>query len=414
MRVAVVCKSDSTGGAAIVSRRLTEALREAGADAEMLVVEKLSDLPYVKKARYPLAKPIAFLAERLEIFFHNGFSIKNLFKVDTASFGLPLWKHPLIKEADMVILNWVNQGMLSLKGIRKICRTGKKVVWVMHDMWNLTGICHHAMGCRRFEKECGLCPLLNEKPRRGKPKDISHAVWQKKKRLYASEESIRFVAVSSWLAEESSKSSLMKEKPIEVIPNPIRIIELPKNETERTAGSKRKILFAAAAIDNWIKGFDDFKEAIAVFKEKYPEEAENVEVVLMGGLKNQDTIGDLALPWTYIGTVAGDENIAAVFSKADVVVNTSRFENLPGTLIEGQAYGAVPVAYDRGGQRDIIDHLQTGYLAPWHQNSQKRAESIADGIAWALSTRPSILPAMRHHVSSRFSYSSVSSRYLST
>ena len=44
-KILIINKSDSTGGAAVVSRRLMEALRAEGADARMLVVEKLTDSP---------------------------------------------------------------------------------------------------------------------------------------------------------------------------------------------------------------------------------------------------------------------------------------------------------------------------------------------------------------------------------
>lgn len=48
MKIVIVNKSDSTGGAAVVSFRLMMALRSIGADARMLVAEKLTDSPYVE------------------------------------------------------------------------------------------------------------------------------------------------------------------------------------------------------------------------------------------------------------------------------------------------------------------------------------------------------------------------------
>ena len=68
MKVVIINKSDSTGGAAVVSRRLMEALREEGVDARMLVVEKLTDSPYVEVAASKRDIKRPFLAERLKIF----------------------------------------------------------------------------------------------------------------------------------------------------------------------------------------------------------------------------------------------------------------------------------------------------------------------------------------------------------
>lgn len=139
MKVVIINKSDRTGGAAIVSYRLMKSLRQIGVDARMLVMEKLSDNYYVDSVASPYKAYRYFLSERLKIFFNNGFNRDDLFKVDIASDGLPLHKHEWVKEADVVCLNWINQGMLSLKQIKKISKMGKPIVWTMHDMWNLTG-----------------------------------------------------------------------------------------------------------------------------------------------------------------------------------------------------------------------------------------------------------------------------------
>lgn len=195
MRVVIISRSDQTGGAAVVSHRLMLALRAEGVDARMLVCEKVTDSPFVELAASPRRIRSAFLSERLKVFIANGFDRSTLFKIDTCSDGVPLWKHRLVQEADVICLGWVNQGMLSFEGICSLIDTGKPLVWTMHDMWNMTGICHHAGDCGRFGGRCGECPLLGEK---ASPTDLSAAVWQKKHDLY-NLGAIRFVAVSNWL-----------------------------------------------------------------------------------------------------------------------------------------------------------------------------------------------------------------------
>lgn len=85
----------------------------------------------------------------------------------------------------------------------------------MHDMWCLTGICHHAHECRNYEEQCGKCPYLHLFSLRN---DLSHRVWMQKKELY-SRTNIHFVAVSNWLAKRCKESSLLRDKPISVIHN---------------------------------------------------------------------------------------------------------------------------------------------------------------------------------------------------
>ena len=219
LKVVIINKSDSTGGAAVVSFRLMNALRTAGVDARMLVAEKLTDSPFVEAAGKPWQLKCSFLAERLKIFLANGLNRKTLFKIDTGSDGVPLHKHPAVMEADVICLNWVNQGLLSLKEAERITALGKPVVWTMHDMWNMTGICHHAALCDRFSDECGCCPLLGHN---GDENDLSRRVQLKKASLRHQPRrnaGHTFVAVSNWLAERSRHSTLLRDKSVSVIPN---------------------------------------------------------------------------------------------------------------------------------------------------------------------------------------------------
>lgn len=407
MRIVLLCKSDTTGGAAVVTRRLTEALRQQGADARMLVVEKLSGLPYVEEAGFPVRKRLDFLAERMQIFLADGFSRRNLFKVDTASFGLPLWKHPAVKEADAVILNWINQGMLSLDGVGRICDMGKKVIWTMHDMWNATGICHYSLGCMNFTKRCGDCFFLGSSA--GKH-DLSRRIFRRKKELY-SRCDIKFVGVSGWVAQQARISALLGERDIEVIPNPLCIEGETDSDTDRESGAPRRILFTAASLDNWIKGLDTFREAGRHLTARRGKD--DLEIALLGSIKNPGALEGFHLPVRYLGTADNDETLRRHYRQADVVVNCSEFECFGATLAEGQAFGAVPVSFDRGGQKDIIDHLSTGYLAQWNDSPDIRAANIAEGIDWALENRDSIKEEMRRSALAKFSYSSVARRYLS-
>lgn len=71
MKVVFLCTNDRTGGAAIVTYRLMEAIADTGMDARMVVAHKRSSSPRVATVgrwRYRLA----FLAERLEIFLRSG------------------------------------------------------------------------------------------------------------------------------------------------------------------------------------------------------------------------------------------------------------------------------------------------------------------------------------------------------
>lgn len=389
-KIIFISKSDIKGGAAIVTFRLVQELRREGYDARMLVCEKLSDASFVYVCDKKWKMKAAFLKERLNVFLRNGFSRETLFKIDPASEGLPLWRHPLVKSAEAIVLGWVNQGMLSLKGVRRICGLGKPVAWVMHDMWNMTGICHHAGNCTGYLHKCGDCPLLGE---RANSTDLSHTVWENKLLTYGSTR-IKFVAVSRWLAEKASESTLLKDFDVTVIPNAFDItsesdeIRTDIDEDEEavvptvTTGPV-KIIFGGARLDDPIKNLPVLKKALKIIADRYPGIADDLRIVTFGEFKMPESEEGFAISHHHLGLLHGNREIRRAYRGCGIVVSTSDYETLPGTLIEGQAYGCIPVAMNHGGQGDIIEHKSTGWLAPWNDSEGIRAESVAEGILWA-------------------------------
>lgn len=380
MKVLIINKSDATGGAAVVSFRLLEALRDQGVDARMLVCEKLTDSPYVEKAASSFQINKAFILERLKIFSSNGFNRKNLFSVDAAAYGIDLHNHPLVRWADVVCLNWINQGMLSLKGIRSILKLGKPIVWTMHDMWCATSICHHAHSCRKWLSLCHNCPLLNSFASK---RDLSYHVWKRKREFYSDSliKGMHFVAVSNWLAAKFKESALTKDLPVMVIPNPFKISD--KDDREEHIKDKFVLLFGAARLDDPVKGLPILIEATRYIKENHAHKASKLQIVTFGSIKNEELLKQFQIEHIHLGRLYTKEQIKKVYHSADAVVSTSLYETLPTTLVEGQVYGCIPISFNRGGQSDIIDHLSTGYLAEWNDDPKVSARNIAEGILWA-------------------------------
>ena len=418
MRIAIINKSDSVGGAAVVSFRLMEALRMEGIDARMIVVEKLSASPYVKVAATGWKVKDKFLKERLKIFIANGFNRKTLFRIDTGECGLPIWKDPFVKEADAILLNWVNQGMLSLKGVKKLLKTGKPVIWTMHDMWCMTGICHHAYSCRHFQDKCGNCPLLGNN--KG-GKDLSFKIWKRKDSIYGP--GVKnggkpvFVAVSRWLRKRSQESALLGNQNVRVIPNAFNIPDKFANRKAKTDSSEIRILFGAARLDDPIKGLDVLKEMARELAENNLELASRLKIVTFGTAKNPDSLNGFRLPVEHLGQLEVSE-VRNAYEGCDILVSSSSYETLPGTLVEAQAYGCIPVSFDRGGQHDIIEHLSSGYLASYDEDISERGKRLAEGVKWAVGIMGNetsysvIIRKMRENVEKKFSYERVARQYI--
>lgn len=418
MKIVIINRSDCRGGAAVASFRLMEALRSEGVDARMLVAEKLSGSPYVAPVADAWRVKSSFLSERLHIFARNGMDRATLFKIDTGECGIDVSRHPWVRMADAIFLGWVNQGILSLKDIRRLTELGKPVVWTMHDMWCMTGICHHAGDCRHYERgeACGECPLLKsvDTPLTrlfGTPAgkdDLSHKTFMRKARLYSGTV-ITFVAVSRWLGDKARGSALLGDERVEVIGNPFEGGDFVRGR--RYDGGELRVLFGAARLDDEIKGLPLLIAALRHLRERDAALASRVTLVTYGGIRRPELLSGLAVRHEHLGAVS-PEALPGIFGNADVVVSASYYETFAYTLLEGQAYGCVPVSFDSGGPRDIIDHEETGYLARPHD-----PEDLAAGILWAAGSLEAdgddIIRRMRQSAEERFSYREIAKKYLS-
>lgn len=440
MTVTLICNSDSRGGAAVVSLRLAKALRRRGIDARLLVAHSSSGLPYVKEAAPAWRVKLPFYAECAQIMMHNGMRRSLLFEASTGSFGLPLSKHPWVVEADSVILNWVNQGLLSLS---EIARIKAPVYWVMHDMWNATGLCHHAGLCEHYKSSpqsfssrserqaglsgCGSCPLLHgHSPLLAWPDmdapakaDLSTKVAKAKERLYAAKP-ITFVAVSNWLAGVCKQSEAMRGISPLVIPNAFPVDEYRTSPTlsRKQCGlpDGRLIVMAAARLDTPVKGLPYAVEALnKLYDSAHSANSDGsncsditrsqLSAVFVGDLRDPAALDGLRMPHVRLGHLPADR-IADVYAHADVVLSSSLYESWGATLAEGMSAGCVPVTFGQGGQADIVDHLRTGYIARFPDT-----DDLAQGLQWALDS--GIDRETQHaEVARRFSDDVIANRWL--
>ena len=121
MRILIVNTSECTGGAAVAASRLCDALNNNGVKAKMMVRDKQADdITVVTCGGSKLKKKWCFYWERLVIWLNNRLSRQNLFKVSIANVGIDITSTPEFKEADIIHLHWVNQGLLSLRGLQNI------------------------------------------------------------------------------------------------------------------------------------------------------------------------------------------------------------------------------------------------------------------------------------------------------
>jgi len=382
MKVLLVGKSIDIGGAAIASYRLMEILRESGVDVSMLVQEGGDeDEAVFSTTRSRLKKWINFFRFALErlVFLSYEKDKEHRFLFSLANTGESLSRNKLIREADIIHLHWVNAGFLSLRSLKKLLDLGKPVVWTFHDMWAMTGGCHHALSCDRYKQACGNCLYLR-KPGKN---DLSHRLWLKKSKAFR-DRNITVITPSEWLRNCVNESSLFGKMEVHAIHNPIDQTQFRAVEREQACrklgldSSKKYILFGAASVKNLYKGFSYFLEAIKLMSQD-TEAIEGVEIILFG--KTGEDVSKLfPLPVHNIDYISSTQTMVELYSLAHLYVISSLQDNFPSTIIESMLCGTPVVGFRTGGIPEMIGHFEDGYLAEHLSPSD-----LAEGMKWILS-----------------------------
>lgn len=368
------------GGAAVAASRLMESLKNNGIKAKMLVRDKQTDQISVVSLKHNWLQVWKFVWERILIWSANRFQRNHLFDVDIANTGTDITSLPEFRQADIIHLHWINQGMLSLNDIRKILSSGKPVVWTMHDMWPCTGICHYARECTNYEQECHHCPYIYKG---GHRKDLSYRTFRKKQKLYK-DASIHFVTCSRWLKEQARKSALFAAQEVTNIPNAINTsLFKPMNKQEarsqcKLPQGKKLVLFGSVKITDKRKGVDYLVQSCKLLAEKYPAWKDSLGVVVFGNqsqqLQEQIPFQVYSLPF-----IKNEHELVNIYNAVDLFVIPSLEENLPNMIMEAMACGVPCVGFNVGGIPEMIDHLHNGYVARY-----KSSEDFANGIHWIL------------------------------
>lgn len=258
-----------------------------------------------------------------------------------------------------------------------LASTDIPVIWTLHDCWPFTGhcTCFDFVDCDKWKQGCNRCPQLKSYPA-SLGYDRSRRNYNWKRQMFNSLKNLTVVPVSDWLKGLVGQSFLAGNT-IHRIYNGVDITQFrpiaDESEELKTRIGIKTPCFALGVASNWNmhKGLDDFKK----LRSHLP--MEECSIVIVGLSEKQKA----ELPEGIIGLRRTNsiEELAQLYSAADVFVNPTWEDNFPTTNLESLACGTPVITYRTGGSPEAIDK-RTGIVV-----KQGDIEKLASAVRTIMS-----------------------------
>lgn len=367
---------DAHGGAARAAYAIHKALLTDGVESTMRVAQSAHQDSTIKpNPKYPFK-----LAKELD---RRIWSLQKS-ATDTwrspARFGSITAREINSSEADVVHLHWVTDGFMTIETIGAI---HKPIVWSLYDAWTFSGAEHYATAQTWQRAHEGYSAA--NRPSGDSGIDIDRWTWNRKKKYWR--KPMHLLPASTWLTQSVHESALLSAWPSTRVPHLVNT-EVFKEQDRQSARSlfgvsddQPVVLFlSSGGISDPRKGWDLLLKALSK-----PVKNQTFTVLVAGPrpteLEQLTVQGQTAHNLYFVGEIHGDEQLALLYSAADVTVVPSREDNMPLSAMESQSCGTPVVAFAIGGLPDIVKHMETGYLVDIDNSTE-----LLSGIDWAISS----------------------------
>jgi glycosyltransferase involved in cell wall biosynthesis len=395
MKILHVSYSDLKGGAAIASNRLHNGFLKKKVNSWLLVNERISkgknivglnnlyDFFFILMKKLFIKIINKMLRSNVGEFYSlNYFNSKTLTRINSL-------------KPDIVNLHWVNNEMISIEEIANI---KQPFVWTILDMWPFSGVEHYNQSSNYVKKNffC-IFKILNN-------------YILKKKKIF-SKCNFEVIAISKWLAHESKKSFLFKNKVIHQIPlgldfkiwKPINKI---KARTDLNFDKEKKyIIFSSTnGTSDVRKGFDIFLKAINLLKIN----KNLLHLIVIGKLEHHRDLLSCKIEYTVFDSFFfnSHKELIKLYSASDLLVAPSIKEAFGQVALEASSCNLPTVAFNKTGFADIIRHKKNGYLAKFCD-----IKDFAKGVDWFLKIKNKKNNKIRNYVQNKFSIDLITNKY---
>ena len=215
-----------------------------------------------------------------------------------------------------------------------------QVKWTLHDCWAFTGHCSYCSQLRRYPACFAMSSVSKN--------------FERKRKAFTGVKNMTLITPSKWLAD-LTRQSFLNEYPVEVHYNTIDTSifkPTPSDFRERYGLQDKIIVLGVANVWEDRKGLFDFYKLAEMLGDRY--------VIVLVGLTEKQ-IKNLPKNIKGIQRTNSPQELAAIYTAADVFVNPTYEDNYPTVNLEAQACGTKVITYDTGGCRETL-HIKESAL----------------------------------------------------
>lgn len=250
-------------------------------------------------------------------------------------------------QPDVISLHNIHDHYLNYELLfRYLNETSIKVVWTFHDCWAFTGHCFHFVtkDCMRWKTGCHDCPLHHLYPNTVLDRSVKN--YALKKELFSANKNLAIVACSDWLGD-FVKESFLKDKRIEVIHNGCDLnVFKPNTNCSNDTNSKFKIIAVSSV---WYPN----KGELDIYKLRTMLPEDEYEITMVG--LSAEQAKNLPKGIRGIQRTQNVQELAQLYSEADILINPTYEDNFPTVNIEALACGTPVITYRTGGSPEAVD-----------------------------------------------------------
>ena len=386
MKVLHISMEDQNG-AGLCAYRLHKSLQDKGIESKMLTLRKKSNDSSVYKIKSPILFFTRIINKVIRIF---GLKITDYNKIlyqnirYNSTYTLPITplditSHPLVREADIIHLHWVNNFFNQPLFFKKIT---KPIVWTIHDENFFYGTSH-------FHDS-----ILKDDPLEQKYYKIKHE-------MVTNAPKLGIVLLSNYFLNTFGRDKMLTNKKIKVINNSVdcnKFIPINKYEAREKNGiDKNKIILLFIASDIMLphKGLNILIEAVKQLNRK------DIQILAIG--KNTTFTPNPLVITT--GQIKDQNKMSELISAADFFVMPSLQEAFAQSPIEAMACGKPAIVFPVSGTQELINN-SNGILC-----SDFTINALINGLQKAFSINYDS-KIIREDVKKRFSPDYISDQYI--